>query len=72
MFKITLPSSEIKDAYEDSKLYSTLYGAMTAEYSGVLLDLYRRSKNSDEIALSHYEHRTLLKIYYLLKRRISE
>lgn len=72
MFKITLPSSEIKDAYEDSKLYSTLYGTMYAEYHGVLLDLYSRSKSSDEIVLSRYEHRTLLKIYYLMKRRISE
>ncbi|AXN57361.1 hypothetical protein [Salmonella phage ST3] len=34
-----------------------------------MIDLYSRSKNSEEVVLSAYENRVFLKILYLLNRR---
>lgn len=69
MSNIPLKSSDIQEVYEDYEIYRMAFGRMCSEYSGIMIDLYSRSKNSEEVVLSAYENRVFLKILYLLNRR---
>lgn len=69
MSSILLNSSEIQEVYEDYLLYRLAFGGMHSEYAGVMTDLNNRSRNSEEVFISDYENRILMKILYLLNRR---
>ena len=72
MLSLIHKSSDIRSLKRDFEDYLAHSGAMCAEYTGIMIDLYHRSKNSQEIAISYYEEIILVKIQYLINKRLSK